>query len=178
MKIKLSEAITMYGDRELTEEFHDYIRVTTATGHLDAIDAIKEKKTPIDLSVLIESGIDCEFGDRHSYTEIDKLLSIGKVSTTMPYASNYSDSYCCRPRMNHIHACPEGFDKCPLPEGFRVGVYYRNPKALRGSILESGLNSHNYVWNHLGGSSDIIAFEALGLADGYCYPWETEDNDP
>tara|TARA_R110000822_G_scaffold181346_1_gene321102 strand:- start:1075 stop:1326 length:252 start_codon:yes stop_codon:yes gene_type:complete len=83
--------------------------------------------------------------------------------------------------MDHIHAWRGG--ECPLPEGFEVLVVRRDES-------QSGvMNVESVNWNHVdrrprhicegmsvsnSGGADIMAFEVLGLADGYVMPWEQE----
>ena len=144
---------------------------------------IKPTKKVIDLSVLIESGIDCEFKDSG-----DKNWHINKVAEGLYQESLYGTKSGdffeqCKPRINHIHAWRGG--ECPLPEGFEVLVVRRDES-------QSGvMNVESVNWNHVdrrprhicegmsvsnSGGADIIAFEVLGLADGYVMPWE-QDND-
>ena len=132
----------------------------------------KPTKKVIDLSVLIESGIDCEFKDDISErTTIGKLLKITN-DDSYPYKTRNSrvDGYDqCKPRMNHKHAWQGG--ECPLPEGFEVKVW------LRGggdSAIYSSAKGEAWAWNYR--PQDIMAFEVLGLADGYVMPWE-QDNE-
>ena len=142
---------------------------------------IKPAKKVIDLSVLIDSQIDCEFKDKGA-----KNWHVGKACKGLYQESLYgteSGEYFeqCQPRMNHVHAWPEG--ECPLPEGFEVKVWWRSGE-------ESVMNVESVNWNHVdrrprhicegmsvsnSGGADIIAFEVLGLADGYVMPWE-QDN--
>ena len=143
---------------------------------------IKPTQKVIDLSVLIESGIDCEFKDKGA-----KNWHVGKACKGLYQESLYgteSGEYFeqCQPRMNHVHAWPEG--ECPLPEGFEVKVWWRSGE-------ESVMNVESVNWNHVdrrprhicegmsvsnSGGADIIAFEVLGLADDYVMPWE-QDNE-
>ena len=122
------------------------------------------KKKIIDLQPLIESGIDCEFGDDgEAWTSINTLdcTTNGKY----PYENQLDQYGYCRPRMNYKMFNNGG--KCPLPKGFEVKLYWRD-------------NSEYYIdsdyidlrWDDTGRSGDIIAYEILGLADGYAYPWE------
>jgi len=124
---------------------------------------------PIDLSVLIDSQIDCEFSNDIAFYRptISQLKVINNYNNYCYHDAIGGKHLYCRPRMNHPHACLDGFDVCPLPDGLKVVVYYRN--------------GHNDDWSynvcewkhdchHNGG--DVIAFEVLGLADGYCLPWE------
>ena len=128
---------------------------------------IKPTKKVIDLSVLID-GIDCEFDDLGNTSAIAKLETIttSRVDEAFVYISDkglYWDR--CRPRMNHIHAWQGG--ECPLPEGFRVKVWFRN--TLYAPVDRPATSIR---WCHDGDLYDIIAFEVLGLADGYVMPWE------
>ena len=149
---------------ESTDIFHSYYRYER-----------KPTKKPVDLSVLIDSGIDCEFLNEHgTKVSIGKLVAfqdkpkqyMGDTGSITPISAEH-----CRPRMNHIHAWQGG--DCPLPEGFIVKLYLRD-----GQVEKAGdcfLTSWTHDWPHKGcGMSDIIAFEVVGLADGYCYPWEVE----
>ena len=134
----------------------------------------RPKLKPVDLSVLIESGIDCEFSkdEAFEYFHIDKLSALGET-----HSDNYPSfirsrtmtrMLCCRPRMNHLHAWAGG--QRPLPEGVKVKVYLRDDTSTMGDAL-------HMEWDHMkGGSrfsySDIIAFEVLGLAPGFCWTRE------
>ena len=125
---------------------------------------IKPTKKVIDLSVLIESGIDCEFSDSGD----DKNWHINKVAEGIYQDSLYGTELGeyfeqCQPRMNHKHAWPEG--ECPLPEGFEVKVWFRS-----GGHTVVTTRSGNY-W---GINGDTMCFEVLGLADGYVMPWEQD----
>ena len=124
---------------------------------------IKPTKKVIDLSVLIESGIDCEFSDALDFDE--EALRIGFLTSIncsgYPYNLGCDVYFYCRPRMNHKHAWPEG--ECPLPEGFEVKVWFRS-----GGHTVVTTRSGNY-W---GINGDTMCFEVLGLADGYVMPWE------
>ena len=132
----------------------------------------KPAKKVIDLSVLIESQIDCEFSDDFSsHITIGPLLLIGNYCE-YPYITDRSSDRVhgkCRPRMNHIHAWQGG--ECPLPEGFMVMPHYRKPLKIRVNVMAADLQ-----WGNWGVDHDIIAFEVLRVADGYVMPWE-QDNE-
>tara|TARA_R110000787_G_scaffold122041_1_gene232941 strand:- start:164 stop:667 length:504 start_codon:yes stop_codon:yes gene_type:complete len=130
----------------------------------------KPAKKVIDLSVLIESGIDCEFNDGSFdiFSPISKLTKIKDCK--YPYASVSEASRFCQPRMNHKHAWQGG--ECPLPEGFRVKVWFRDGSESTRSIA----SGNGLYWGQNNHGSDIIAFEVLGVADGYVMPWE-QDNE-
>ena len=137
----------------------------------------KPTKKVIDLSVLIESGIDCEFDDRGNTSAIAKLETITTSHTGEPYYINDKGLYWgrCTPRMNHKHAWQGG--ACPLPEGFEVKVWLRDDKKLPFiAKVERVTWEHrlNTVLDSIYTGYDIIAFEVLGLADGYVMPWEQD----
>ena len=137
---------------------------------------IKPTKKVIDLSVLIKSGIDCEFTDNQSNERkyIGKLVSLIK-SDNLPFVLGdnqlkMASFRYCQPRMNHKHAWQGG--ECPLPEGFMVKVWFRDGSESTRSIA----SGNGLYWGHNNHGSDIIAFEVIGIADGYVMPWE-KDND-
>jgi len=128
---------------------------------------IKPTKKVIDLSVLVESGIDCEFSDG-CFDHLKDVSVLTYIKTTDDVDLSYNK---CRPRMNHIHAWQGG--ECPLPEGFKVKVWYRD-----GSTGDAGdADKLKLRWSCESVNSDIIQFEVLGLADGYVMPWEQELED-
>ena len=131
---------------------------------------IKPAKKIIDMAHFIESGIDMEFWDdaSDSYTNISILDSIN-VGLNHAFVSKLSCYKHCRPRMNHkmFH----GGGACPLPEGFMVEVYYRSGGALSGNVTD-----FHWLYSKTSGCvADIIGYEVLGLADGWAYPWESDE---
>ena len=129
----------------------------------------KPTKKVIDLSVLIDSQIDCEFKD-----SCDKKWHVSKADKGLYQESLYGTELGdyfeqCRPRIDHKHVWLGG--ECPLPEGFMFKVWFRN-----GTYDDHECLASEMAWLHDNTSSDIIAFEVLGLADGYVMPWE-QDND-
>tara|TARA_R110000868_G_scaffold61189_14_gene186093 strand:- start:2119 stop:2343 length:225 start_codon:yes stop_codon:yes gene_type:complete len=74
--------------------------------------------------------------------------------------------------MNHIHVWQGG--DCPLPEGFRVKVWYRG---VGKTVVVTEFTKVDWLHKDfptLATIYNIIAFEVLGLADGYVMPWESE----
>ena len=126
---------------------------------------IKPAKKIIDMAHFIESGIDMEFWDdaSDSYTNISILDSIN-VGLNYAFVSKISCYKHCRPRMNHKMYWGGG--ACPLPEGFRVKVWFREGNAC---IAEC----EKFRWKHRNLMTDIIGYEILGLADGWAYTWES-----
>lgn len=126
---------------------------------------IKPKKKVVDMSVLIKSGIDCTFwDDEEEYSETRKLSHILYGSTYVDHQDTIWEAV--RPRMNHIHAWQGG--ECPLPEGLLVKVWYRR-------MGFAHISSSDYIddWRHDDDyDTNIIAFEVLGLAEGWQWPFE------
>lgn len=126
---------------------------------------IKPKKKVVDLSVLIKSGIDCTFwDDEEEYSETRKLSHILYGSTYVDHQDTIWEAV--RPRMNHVHAWQGG--ECPLPEGLLVRVYFRNANNKVG--LATDFKDLWYL-NAALDDNDIIAFEVLGLAEGWQWPF-------
>ena len=124
---------------------------------------------PIDLSVLIQSGIDCEFSisSRFDDPAVGKLTVI--MECTDPYTRDGKVGHrTCQPRMgDHWHSWQGG--KCPLPEGLVVEVTFRGGEKRQGMY-------DRYRWGHNKTRlpNDIIAFRVLDKADTHCWPWECE----
>jgi hypothetical protein len=132
------------------------------------IDRSKPTKKVIDLSVLIDSQIDCEFRQTPEDWVIGKLSGIHSNGTFNAIDWPWDE---CQPRMNHIHAWQGG--ECPLPEGFIVKVWWRS--GGEGDAGDAGDAFYLALrWSNEKRQSDIIQFEVLGLADGYVMPWESE----
>lgn len=126
-------------------------------------------KKPVDLSVLIKSGIDCEFGgDTEEYSGIGKLLRIkGELFYKSKTANPDIVYWCrCRPRMDHWHSWQGG--ECPLPEGIDYEVMHRDGTVWRPEQVQG----HTWKYEVPFCDTDIIAFRVTGLAEGYCMPWE------
>jgi len=134
---------------------------------------IKPRQQVVDLSVLIASQIDCEFwddGEIEADFVIEKLTTIVKEEfgevAHFPYRYGSYDPYkYCHPRMNHVHAWQGG--ECPLPEGLKVKIYFRDGSTHNG-LPHRWSNSKNNEHR------DVIAFEVLGTAENFCWPWEAE----
>ena len=127
----------------------------------------------IDISHFIESGIDCEFSNNGGTWGVGTLAAMVDPSKDYPeriYMKDYVDRHTrpyryCRPRMNHKMFHDSG--ECPLPEGFRVKVWFREGNACIGDC-------EDFRWGYGNLMTDIIGYEILGLADGYSYERESE----
>jgi hypothetical protein len=157
---------------------------------------IKPAKKSIDLSVLIDSQIDCEFEDNSSWevTTFGKLYSLdtsnflpkvidlsvlidSQIDCTHdltdgygPLDDTWTEEALCEarvvPRTKYKHAWDGG--DCPLPEGFRVKVWYRNGRVSTNRVTNFSR------WSHTLAGNDIIYFEVLSVADDYVMPWGIE----
>jgi hypothetical protein len=157
--MKLSEAITKYGDVDLWKCI-----ALNETDHQDRQKAdLKEKiqTKKIDMTACIESGIDCEFALKGADFIYLGMLDNICTKTVHKYQET-STEVCynqCRPRMNgHIHANPWKYNKQPIPDGFKLEVYILTEK---GRILVVTTTSHATKWK------DVIMFEVIGIAEGY-----------
>ena len=127
----------------------------------------ESSKKPVDLSVVIRSGIDCEFGE--AMTEAPATV-VGALESIYPDVSrSYKKlnggwwSYCA-PRMAYWHPWRGG--DCPLPDGLKTEMEFRSGAAAT-TTAPSDLQ-----WDHIKSGGDIIAFRVIGLEEGYCWPWE------
>jgi len=114
----------------------------------------------IDLTPLIESGLDCVFWDKDWPESIGKLMRI--VVGVKPYARDRLVEYeHCQPRMSpHVHYWAGG-DVCPVPEGFEIKLHFRDGDALVRSRPTA------WEWRRNSNGGDIIGIEFLRVADGY-----------
>ena len=126
----------------------------------------KTAKKVIDLSVLIESGIDCEVTNnsiKSNNWEIRQLQSIySDGNSGWPYRTEKGTHEKCRPRMNHKHAWLH--NNCPI-EGFVVRVWFDKEDFTTVDTSFNIINWNNVIW-----------VEFLKLEDGYVMPWE-QDNE-
>ncbi len=134
---------------------------------------------PVDLSVLIKSKIDCTFGSSKYWTcvrgPLQKIVRGAILHTRYrDTATNLHDH--CQPRMNYMHAWQGG--RCPLPEGIMVKVHRRSDAPVEGPATH-----FEWQWSisdtfAVAGEGDIIAFEILGLSEGFCWPWDVRQKSP
>lgn len=142
----------------------DWVDRPRSTPSIEEIDCwrVRPQLKPVDLSVLIESGIDCEFWEEENKVWVGKLTEIMPCDYSV-YKTESGFYNFCRPRMNHWHVWLG--DDCPLPEGFMVEVIYRDGD--RDTLESSKLH-----WTCYSSVEDIIAFKVLRLTEEYCYLWE------
>ena len=145
--MKLSEAITKYGDK-------DICNFETMFENCDPFEGKK-----IDMSVCIESGILCEVDSQEPPFKSTALVKLKGVYPHLdtPYEAERGSLWVRgRPAMNgHIHASPTGWDKCPLPEGFVIRVWDM-------ALNDCGMTDYLKLdW------TTLTMFQVTGIAEGY-----------
>jgi hypothetical protein len=126
---------------------------------------LKPAKKIIDLSVLIESGIDCEFKD----LDADSWV-IGKLHDLpadhdgfFKFWKRQDNTGCwydkCRPRMNHIHAIDVEDDE-------EAGNIVENLTTAGFLLRFDTIHCIDRV---------VLLLSDFGKAEGYVMPWEVSD---
>lgn len=131
----------------------------------------------VDLECLIASGVDCEFKDElPEQWMVGRLISIDE-SRKEPYLTDMEKYEQCRPRLNHWYSWQGG--ECPLPEGLLLHIQYRDSNIHTHIKNYTGIgwtyNRQGSLHQDASPEDDIIAFKITGLADGWKYPWESEE---
>ena len=138
---------------------------------------VRPTKKVIALSVLIQSGIDCEFKDLDNDSwVVGKLTSLStNAAGCFRYYKQQDTSGCwyakSRPRMKHTHAWRGG--PCPVPEGFKVKLHIRGGDAQYHTIQRGEKSPVGVYWTCPAGAGSIESFEVIGVADGYVLPWDS-----
>jgi hypothetical protein len=122
----------------------------------------------IDMSVAVESGIDCEFSDVGEFSGaaigVLKEIMVHKqfpyISTCNVFGAQWKH---CRIRQNRIHY-HDGCAGSPIPNGLNVKLYYYG--SSEPTPRTTGATSIQW--------SGITGFEVVGPADGYAYNWEVK----
>lgn len=128
----------------------------------------------IDLSILVNSGIDMEFSSCIDDVDADSSEAIWYpqqligVSNNATYLySNGCDSK-CRVREDHWHSWQGGAN--PLPDGLVIEILTRDNRQYPNHSC-AGYNNIDWDWMWRDKITDIIAFKVLGVAKGYTYKW-------
>jgi hypothetical protein len=136
---------------------------------------IKPRLTPVGLSSMVGSVVDCEFSDVDfglpGKNAVASLEGINHARVN-PYAMHGSTWAHCRPRMDHWMVWDGStILPRPVPIGFLVHWELRN-----GEVTSTPHRVQHREWSHSAErDAQIIAFKVVGLAPGYCYPWELYD---
>ena len=103
---------------------------------------------PVDMSVLIGSGIDCEFSDGDNWRPWSSLLGKIEGGRFFPQHSGFQAFGTCRPRQDYWHSL------------------LNCSKMLCSQLASAGFDI----------TKDCEHYSVLihGTADDYCYPWAVE----
>ena len=119
----------------------------------------------IDLTPLIDSGLDCEFrvARRQSTPRIGKLEAVRADAGYVYFFCEGVGEYTkCQPRMSpHVHYWAGG-NVCPVPEGFVIRVHWQADDTFVGAEYNEYTNGYT-TWDW----GSITAFRILRVADGY-----------
>jgi len=140
---------------------------TSKTGELykfgkEIAEKLEPEIKPVDMSVLVNSGIDCLFSMRVGFDNSPVMCHLKCIS---PNGFTSEDDLLwnyCKPRMNYWFSTEN----------------FKNVKGLMGKLEEAGFELEvMYKTIYIMGSdyiTAITAFTIKGLQDGYCWPWEVE----
>jgi hypothetical protein len=122
----------------------------------------QSQKKVIDMSPMIDSGLLCDLRHEFVHREMPPLSCV--------ISSDFFDEHRrlwekCTPLLNYWYASPEGWNKCPIPEGFEI-EYFDVDNGIRTSIGYKRWNIHG--WN------DVRMFRIIRKLDDYIYSWEQE----
>jgi len=124
----------------------------------------------IDMSYMINNGVDCEFsvngGESWTVGKLKDIVSTESENYPYVFISYGANRWKqCRPRMNEWLA--HTGDKCPVPEGFVGKIRLANGAECAIQDLTEAF------WGHTRATArDIVQFMITGTAEGYCYRWE------
>jgi hypothetical protein len=110
------------------------------------------KHTAVDMHILINSGIDCEFFDGYEWS-IGYRGELLEVISYREYSDGDGGYRKCRPRMNHWHS-------------FSNTTHWANIKDLVIDLVKAGFS---IVFD-----DGLGEFKFEGLREGFIYPWEAE----
>ena len=146
-------------------EFNVYSEWTRANeppnyhSDLDRWRVAEKQDKIIDMSCLVGSNVDCEFGvEQHRISKLESITDSGF------YSKNEGFWTTCRVRQDHWHSWQGG--ECPLPEGLEIKVIFRD--SSKSEVFTTYLESQ-WDWKHMPNKHDIISFKVLGTAEGWKY---------
>lgn len=129
--------------------------------------ALTPKKKPVDMSVLVDSPIDCEFWHHGSKIKtISQLKSISKqlCGEKMVYEDadpkRVGHALYCKPRMDY----PFSVDLFSCQKECHEFINILDSVGFKLEVID------DEYFNILNNRS----FKIIGLKDGYCWPWECE----
>jgi len=134
----------------------------------DIIKFAKSLKPPeskvVDLSVVCGSNIPMLFGDGDCEDDewLPGYLSSISYGVDFPYHLFCGPAY-KRCRFDTTRPVAWFGGECPLPDGVEFKAWLRH-----GGLISESVK----WWRHRDSQTDIIAFQVLGLMEGWKYPWE------
>ena len=150
--MKLSEAISAYGDVDIKDVMG--IRADDIVTKEYPPDSIKK----IDMSAFIESELDCEFNDgTYEVWLISGLTGILDNYYLDDVGARWNK---CRPRFNYPYANSKGWDKCPVPIGYRVRVWMVNNNC---ELIQQEWNGGDFEYKW----SSVRIFEIIEMLEGW-----------
>ena len=121
--------------------------------------AMKPNLKPVDLSVLIEYDIDCEFSHLDESEQRNHIDKLSNILNGCVYRDRRRVHWsACRPRMNHIHA----FE-------FKS---YKQADDLRTKLTKAGFVFSVDKTN--GAYGIILLLSAFDKSPDHCWPWEIQ----
>ena len=158
---------------QLAVDTHKYLRHTELGDTARVFDTLnrigkelaKSQRKVIDMSPMIGSGLLCSFSD-------PLIVSNNCISQLTGFYGLYVNGdgkawKICTPLLNHWYASPEGWDKCPIPEGFEI-EYLKDDNGYASRTSGSYQLWNTYSW------IGVIMFRIIRKLDDYIYPWEQE----
>lgn len=153
--IKLTAKPHFNNLQEISDNLRQAFGTTNYKPSVAPVEVVEDKV--IDMSAFVGTGVLIRGGRTRAIRPIDKITIEGQFYHN---GLNFND---CEALMNYRHAWSGG-DKCPIPEGFKLRIHYRSS----GYAFFAGDEYCNdKKWIYKAKDSDIIAFEILGVADGY-----------
>lgn len=175
-----AEMAKIDGTMRYRNQYGDWVITTSGPNLHSDLDewSIVSAKKPIDLSVLIDSGIDCEFSGEKTSTRIDKLEGFRSVAGSynlkyVPRATGNTYDRCI-PRMNHWHSW-DGIGKWPLPAGLEIEISWIKTSGIINVRCTRKCFSNDKDLTGWRTGDTIIAFKITGLEENYCWPWELSE---
>lgn len=114
---------------------------------------IAPAKTPVDLSVLVNSGVDCEFWDGNEDIKFFGMLNNIISDEKYRYIDREESWPYCQPRMNHW-----------------MSPRNDNEAVMWDKLRDAGFIVH-VAYDNFG---EVQDYAVEGVQDGRCMPWEVE----
>lgn len=121
----------------------------------------KPKKKIIDLSMIVGSDIDCEFGYKNGFSGWGAKLRGVNVDTYICDSNGVVYTSC---RIRQEHPIVNMWTECPLPDGLEITIYY-----VKGEPLRKVTNYNSIDWYK------VNYFIVTDTANNARYEWASTD---